>query len=373
LTKDELVRQGKTNALRYIEWGEKQVFTSGTQAGLTWPHGAEVRERNPGWYSLPAYRGKPANLFFAIAYSDRHIHKYSPEPLLGNNRLYFLSPAKGIDDELVAAVMNSSLTAFFTEATGRVTMGDGALELTVEDARDYLYVPDVRNFDEADRETIRMAFQPLLKRPIGSVLDEIQKPDRQALDRAVLSAIGMDSDEWLPRLYDGLSILVRERIELGKKRSQSKSSHSKKAAGRVSEEVLHDLLPNGPQHFPEDFLTPAARVKMREIPLPEKPLQHISTYFGKEIIGDRNGIEIELNNMFEVRYVLYAQANGERIVHIPEKMLEITRAVNEYTKYLRDLRQRLYEAYFRRSIDQAAANHFVEDTWRKLKLHSIQE
>jgi hypothetical protein len=112
---------------------------------------------------------------------------------------------------------------------------------------------------------------------------------------------------------------------------------------------------------------------MREIPLPEKPLQHISTYFGKEIIGDRNGIEIELNNMFEVRYVLYAQANGERIVHIPEKMLEITRAVNEYTKYLRDLRQRLYEAYFRRSIDQAAANHFVEDTWRKLKLHSIQE
>ena len=101
LTKDELAQQGKRNALRYIEWGEKQVFTSGTQAGLTWPHGAEVHGRNPGWYSLPAYRGKPAKLFFAIAYSDRHIHKYSPEPLLGNNRLYFLSPAKGIDDELV--------------------------------------------------------------------------------------------------------------------------------------------------------------------------------------------------------------------------------------------------------------------------------
>ena len=91
--------------------------------------------------------------------------------------------------------MNSSMTAFFTEATGRVTMGDGALELTVEDARDYLYVPDARKFDKANRKAIHIAFQPLLKRPIGSVFNEIQRPDRQALDRAVLSAIGLDPNE----------------------------------------------------------------------------------------------------------------------------------------------------------------------------------
>ena len=53
-------------------------------------------------------------------------------------------------------------------------MGDGALELTVEDARDYLYVPDARKFDKVNRKAIRAAFQPLLQRPIGSVLDEIQ-------------------------------------------------------------------------------------------------------------------------------------------------------------------------------------------------------
>ncbi len=372
MTKEELAHGGKFNALRYIEWGEKQVFTSGTQAGLTWPHGAEVRGRNPGWYSLPSYRGKPAKLFFAIAYGDRHIHKYSPEPLLGNNRLYFLLPAEGIGDEIVAAVMNSSLTAFFTESTGRVTMGDGALELTVEDARDYLYVPDARKIDDPSRQAIHAAFQPLLQRPIGSVFDEIQLPDRQALDRAVLSAVGLNPDKWLPRLYEGLSLLVRERMELGKKRSQSGKARTQKAAGRVAGNVLNDLLPEGIQRFPDDFLTPAGRASQREIQLPEKPVQHRGGFFGKEELSDESGEKIMLNNIFEVRFVLYAQASGARVVHIPDKMVEITRSVNEYNRYLRDLRQRLYEDYFRRTLDQVAANRFVEDTWRKLKLPALE-
>jgi hypothetical protein len=112
---------------------------------------------------------------------------------------------------------------------------------------------------------------------------------------------------------------------------------------------------------------------MREIPLPESPVQYLGAFFGKEELSDKDGTKILLNNMFEVRYVLYAQACGAHVIHMPEKMVEVTRSVNEYVKYLRDLRQRLYEAYFRRSLDQAAANRFVEDTWRKLKLPLLEE
>jgi len=168
-------------------------------------------------------------------------------------------------------------------------------------------------------------------------------------------------------------MLVRERTELGKKRGQSRSSRSKKAAGRVSDDVLNDILPDGPQHFPDDFLTPAGRSSLREIPLPENPVQHRGAFFGKEELSNDTGTKIMLNNMFEVRYVLYSQVNGIRVVHMPEKMVEVTRTVNEYNRYLRDLRQRLYEAFFRRSLDQVAANRFVEDTWRKLKLPPVQE
>ena len=71
-----------------------------------------------------------------------------------------------------------------------------------------------------------------------------------------------------------------------RKASQSQSSRSKKAAGRVSEDVLNDLLPDGPQHFPDDFLTPAARTNLREIPLPEKPASSSGAFFGKEELSD---------------------------------------------------------------------------------------
>lgn len=370
-SKDELRSAGQLGTLAYIEWGEKQEYKSSVQRGIKWNDGPWVKDRRPGWYSLPNNETQLGQLFFTQAYGDRYIQSYSPIPLVPDARLYFLSPGNN-DTEVISAVINSSIAAFFNELAGRVTMGDGALELKVEDARDYLLIPDVRKFDKANQKAIRTAFHPLLKRSIGSVLDEIKLSDRQVLDRAVLDAIGLDPDKWLSRLYEGLTVLVSERIELGKKRGQSRKSRGQKAAGRVAENVLSELLPEGVQRFPDDFLTPAARAHMREVPLPEKPVHHRGAFFGKEELSDDSGTKIMLSNNFEVRYVLYAQANGARLVHIPEKMVEVSRAVNEYVKYLRDLRQRLYVTHFRRSLDQIAANRFVEDTWRKLKLPPLE-
>ena len=41
--------------------------------------------------------------------------------------------------------------------------------------------------------------------------------DRQELDRSILEAMSLDPEEYLPRIYEGLTGLVRERIELGDK------------------------------------------------------------------------------------------------------------------------------------------------------------
>jgi methylase of polypeptide subunit release factors len=372
-SKDELRAKKQLGTLAYIEWGEHQNYQTGVQRGMKWPDGPWIKDRKPGWYALPESETHKSHLFFASAYGDRHLHKFSKRLLIADKRLYFLAPADGIDDELMATVVNSSLIALFTEIAGRVSMGDGALELTVEDARDYLHVPDPRRFDEAQRQAILAAFQPLLQRPIDSVFDEMQRPDRQALDRAVLSAMGLDPGRWLAPLYEGLALLVSERTGLGKKRSQSRTSRAKKAAGRVSEDVLGELLPDGPQPFPEAFLTSAARKNLREFPLPEAPLRHSGSFFGKEELSSPDGHKITLSNLFEVRYVLYVQANGQRVAQMPTQMVEVTRTVNEYARYLRDLRQRLYESYFRRTLDQAAANRFVEELWRRLHLPELNE
>ena len=208
-TKNELKAEGTLGSLRYVEWGEQQAYTRGVHRGLRWPEGRWVKDRQPGWYALPESETHFGHLFISMAYGERHLNKYSPEPLIADNRLYFLSPVHGVSNLLTAAVMNSSITALLTELAGRVTMGDGALELKVKDARDYLHVPDVRQFDPEERQAVVDAFQPLLTRPIGSVFDEIKRSDRRALDEAVLRAMGLHPDEWLPRLYDGLRTLVR--------------------------------------------------------------------------------------------------------------------------------------------------------------------
>ena len=95
-----------------LSGGEKQVFPSGAQSGLTWPNGAEVRGRKPGWYALPEYRSYPGQVFISMATGERHITKYSPEPLIADN---LLSPVDGISTEVVAAVMNSFVVALFME------------------------------------------------------------------------------------------------------------------------------------------------------------------------------------------------------------------------------------------------------------------
>jgi type I restriction enzyme M protein len=372
LTKEQLRQQGKLNALCYIEWGEEQIFASGAQAGLTWPHGAEVRGRKPGWYAIPLYRSRPAQLFFASAYGERHLHKFSVEPLIADKRLYFLSPVDEIENELVAAVMNCSLTTLMTELAGRVSLGDGALELTVEDAAESLWIPDVRRFKKNERQSILVVFQPLLQRSIGSVFEEIQQPDRQALDRAVLQAMGLKPEDWLPQIYEGLATLARERTQLGQMRSQTRKARPQKAAGRVAEDVLKDLLPDGPLPFPERFYSPAVRSgPFREISLPEQPLQYRGHHFGQEELGVQDGQILRVANPSEVLFVQYCQANGLRTARLPQKSIEVSRTVNDYKKYLRDLRQQLLEAYFRRTLDQAQAERFVSETWRKYHLPDV--
>lgn len=373
-TKDELRADSKLGTLHYIEWGEQQEYKRGVQRGMKWPDGPWVKNRRPGWYALPESETHFSHLFFASAYGDRHIHKFNPKPLIADKRLYFLSPVKGITHELAAAIMNSSLVAFFTELAGRVTLGDGALELTVEDARDYLWVPDVRLFSEADRQAIVDAFQPLLTRPINSVFDEVERPDRQALDAAVLRAMGLDPDRWLPRLYDGLTTLVRERVQLGQMRGKARRSRPQRAVNRVKEDVLQDLLPRGPARFPEEFLSSAARsADFREIPLPAAPLRYVGPHFGKEQLVTDEGETLTVANKFEVRYLLFAQAAGQQVAPLPEKPVEISRTVNNYVQYLRNLRKRLYDTYYTRTLDQAAAERFVGEVWGKFNLPDSEE
>lgn len=102
--------------------------------------------------------------------------------------------------------------------------------------------------------------------------------------------------------------------------------------------------------------------------MPPSPLRYKGTFFGKEALTAEEGKDVEISNKFEARHILYAQASGGKVVRMPERQVEVSRAVKTYVQYLRDLRQRLYETYHTSTLDPSGAERFVDEVWRRLNL-----
>jgi hypothetical protein len=372
-SKTELKKLGHHGALNYIEWGENQTYKRGEFRGLPWPDGTWVAKRQPAWYALPNTETNLARLFFAQAFGDRHMHRYCPDDIIPDARLYFLNSSSTITEEIVAACLNSSTCALCCEIAGRVTMGDGVLELKVEDARDYLFVPDLRKISAVSRKAILKAFDVLCQREIGSVFEEVTKKDRQALDEAILAAIGLDPKKYLRPIYDGLCELVRERIELGAQRSKIRKTRARKtnAEKQVFQNVLDEILPDGTKRFPDDFLSASISKKdLTEIQLPEQALKLDARPITMCLYTDE-GVFREVKNPAEGKFIVYCQQGGQKTASVPVKMVEITRTVANYESYLRDLRKTLYDAFYRHTLDVGVAAKLTQTAFERFRLPSM--
>ena len=62
----------------------------------------------------------------------------------------------GIDDTVLAALMNSSWFQLCLELVARVNFGDGVLWLGLTDARESLMLPDPRELNESQRDALRL-------------------------------------------------------------------------------------------------------------------------------------------------------------------------------------------------------------------------
>lgn len=168
----------------------------------------------PRWWALDAAR---ARVFLTKAYDTRFVQHISPAPIVADQRVYAVSPRRGVDEQLLAAVLNGTLTALALEALGRASMGEGALEWSVAEAAT-LPVLDVRRLSSARAAAVLDAFRALSRRPIDSVFDEMGRPDRRALDGALLAATPPALRELLPAAEAALVRAVTERIARSRRR-----------------------------------------------------------------------------------------------------------------------------------------------------------
>ena len=113
--KDKKALKG-TNMLKYIEWGEKQGFDKRPTCAS--------RKPEP-WYSL-GKNWQYASLIFPAKVGER-MPIFLNDNVFEDKKLYGVIPRKTTEILVLAALLNSTLTRFFTEFTCRQLTGAQAI------------------------------------------------------------------------------------------------------------------------------------------------------------------------------------------------------------------------------------------------------
>ncbi|MBI5213531.1 MAG: N-6 DNA methylase [Nitrospirae bacterium] len=347
-----------TNALKYIKHGEGQA----TEEGVSYPEVPSVKGRRL-WYDIG--ERKPWDIFVQEHWNARFFMPLNIGGFLADKRLYEIKANENL--RLLAALLNSSITFLFMEVTGRIMLGEGALDLTVYEFEELL-IPDIT---KSQPSKILKAFDKLLTRPIKPIFEEVKMKDRQALDSAVLEALGLDPKKYLNPLYDGLTEMVRERIDLAKSRKKVKQVKTKRDIEKLKEQVIEEIIPDGVKKFPEEFIDSKYLKGAREISVPNEPLKLGSYFIGQQEVVSESGFKYDAANLEEAKFIIYSQKPNSFLIKIPKQASVVIKAVDDYERYIKDLKAKLFEAFFQRTHDHKQADTLVQQVFEELDLLEI--
>jgi len=347
-----------TRLRKYIEHGERERFNK-----------ASGRKNKTPWYYLPkqAFEGSPVVIGRTV--NDTHIVYFNPAFLV-TNRFYRFCPKDKKETKLIVAILNSSLFALIRELISPINMGEGALNTYNVDQ---LRIPNPECFSE-NKEKILNIFDKMEIRSIKPIFEEVKMKDRQKLDSAILEALALDPKVYLPKIHDGLCELVKERLELPKMRKKVKKTKGKRNAEKLKEDIIKEVLPEGAKKFPEDFWDiNIKRGTFKELNLPEESLKFSQPFFAEVKISTQGGFSYKTKNPAEVKYIKYAKFNSNLKVKIPQEPISVLKTVTAYERYIRDLRNKLFETFYNRTHDQKISHSLVQSVFEELKIAEIQE
>lgn len=198
-TYKELESLGHTKTIQYFKQFENNLNQSVLQHGDIWYNLKEAKKK----FLLITGLNPDKRLFFA---------KFA-EPTCINQRLIgFIPKLENLDINLCHALLNSIVGMFYIEATG-FGRGAGALDLSKDKFADS-YMLNPKLLSSSQKEEILKAFEPLLKRKILPVEQELKQEDRKKFDSIVLKAYGIDG------IYNEIkeSLLSMMNVRLGARR-----------------------------------------------------------------------------------------------------------------------------------------------------------
>ena len=198
---EQLESLGKTGALNWIN-----RFKNGrNNAGE--PLVESLRRAKLFWYQMDATT--LADFVLSMNPDTRLFIAKTPEPTFVDQRSIRMTIKDGIDCELLHALLNSTFSMYFIEALG-FGRGLGVLDINATKIKNGLYIPDMSLISCDASKKIISAFSDMKRRPIKSVLEEIEESDRHKLDNEIANGIGLPLSV-VDVVYIGLQTLYRIR------------------------------------------------------------------------------------------------------------------------------------------------------------------
>jgi len=316
-----------TNAPKYVSWGER----------LSYHHRGECERRSRSlgrWYDL-SQQVQCGRVAFGKTYNERHAVFWNPEECVLGARFASFSPREGVEEELLLAILNSSITALFIEIFGRASLGQGALDFAVYEAAS-IPIIDPRRLSEPIQKALREAYRNLIKRNPLPVEEEVASPEKVALDEIVFDVIKLSTDE--------RQEVVRALLDMNRGRLAKADSIERIGALKLNsttdEEVLDFAIKEtiaeiGLRRFPEAFPVTGTqfRVHLPEGRSAEVPKVEALLTQGSLVWSD--GSRVECPSLEAAQLAALLMALGLRgSVQVPAERKEAHRLYNDLHAYV---------------------------------------
>ncbi|MBU2505834.1 MAG: SAM-dependent methyltransferase [Bacteroidetes bacterium] len=328
-SKAELKKAGDLGAFKYIEWGEKQK----TKDNRKWTDVPSVRGRKY-WWAIK--EKKPGYILLQMINNDRFIAFLNEGGVHVDHNLFEFLINEKTYFETAKVYLNSFVFALIKEVNSRVNLGDGATKTEGVDWSNLMLAP---KFPLG----VKLAQNHFYERKVLPLSKEVKQKDRKELDTAVLQALGLDPKEYLPKIYAGLTQLVKERLELPKMRKKQKSQSTKVAYDQIKKAVNEEVLPNGLKKFPEAFCPDSDydTLMFNTYNSNGKPLK-AESFFNNIQLKDNEGIVI-FETDSEIKAVFAEMLSRREIyqIKIPTDEMIVEEIISTYKQYNKNLRQSL--------------------------------
>ncbi len=193
-TRDELIEQRLPHAVSYIDYGASEDF-QGPEGGRRVGGRPAARVANAArsnWYSVPRADDRDGRVCWVMGRGLKHYVPTLRDGVMVPNNFYYSVPPDDTAHPLaLGAVANLSFTHLMVEINGRRSGGDGVLHTY---GRELARLPlvDPRLLTQPEVEDLIAAYEPISRRQIHHIDEELRQPDRQRLDAWAMNYLFAD-------------------------------------------------------------------------------------------------------------------------------------------------------------------------------------